>query len=90
MQIFCRDVRQPLHDVRRRLLARLASEAQPSFSLAEGEFFPLRWSARVLDEVERAITRSYAQKQIEGGAERAANARRAMEHAFEEAVVTGY
>ena len=58
-------------------------------SLAEGEFFRLRWSARVL-EVEHAITRSYAKKEVEDGAERAAKARRAMERAFEEAVVSGY
>ena len=59
-------------------------------SLAEGEFFRLRWSANVLDEVERAIARSYAGKRIEGGAERAARARGAMERAFEEAIVAGY
>ena len=59
-------------------------------SLAEGEFFRLRWSALVLDEVERAITRLYAQKHLEDGAQRAAKARREMERAFEEAVVSGY
>ncbi len=59
-------------------------------SLAEGEFFRLRWSARILEEVERAIARSYAQKGVTDGAERAARARAAMERAFEEAAVTGY
>ncbi len=59
-------------------------------SLAEGEFFRLRWSERILDEVEQAITRSYAQKGVADGAERAARARGAMERAFEEAAVTGY
>lgn len=59
-------------------------------SLAEGEFFRLRWSARILEEVERAIARSYAQKAALDGTERAARARAAMERAFEEAAVTGY
>ncbi len=59
-------------------------------SLAEGEFFRLRWSAEILNEVERAIARSYARKGVDDGAERAARARSAMERAFEEAAVTGY
>ena len=59
-------------------------------SLAEGEFFRLRWSARILDEVVRAIARSYAQKGADDGEERAVRARSAMERAFEEAAVTGY
>ncbi len=59
-------------------------------SLAEGEFFRLRWSTRILDEVERAIARSYARNAIYDGAERAARARGAMDRAFEEATVTGY
>ncbi len=59
-------------------------------SLAEGEFFRLRWSAEILGEVERAIARSYAKKGVAEGAERAARARGAMERAFEEATVTGY
>ena len=59
-------------------------------SLAEGEFFRLRWSTRILEEVERAIARSYAQKGVADGAERAARARTAMERAFGEAAVTGY
>jgi predicted nucleic acid-binding protein len=59
-------------------------------SLAEGEFFRLRWSGEILDEVERAIARSYAQKGLADGVERAGRARGAMERAFEEANVTGY
>jgi predicted nucleic acid-binding protein len=59
-------------------------------SLAEGEFFRLRWSAEILGEVERAIARSYAKKGVVDGAERAARARGVMERAFEEATVTGY
>lgn len=59
-------------------------------SLAEGEFFRLRWSAEILGEVERAIARSYANKGFHDGAERAARARAAMERAFEEAAVTDY
>lgn len=59
-------------------------------SLAEGEFFRLRWSAEILDEVERAIARSYTKRGVDDGAERAARARSAMERAFEEATVTGH
>ncbi len=59
-------------------------------SLAEGDFFRLRWSARILDEVERAIERSYSRKGGEVGAKRAARARDAMHRAFEDAGVTGY
>lgn len=59
-------------------------------SLAEGEFFRLRWSVAILDEVERAIARSYAKRGVDDGAERASRARGAMERAFEEATVTGY
>ncbi len=56
-------------------------------SLAEAEFFRLRWSARILDETERAIARVLGDRRT---AERAARARGAMERAFPEAAVTGY
>ena len=59
-------------------------------SLAEGEFFRLRWSAEILGEVERAIARSYAKKGVGDGAERGARARSSMERAFEDAAVTFY
>jgi hypothetical protein len=59
-------------------------------SLAEAEFFRLRWSTEILGEVERAIARSYAKLGVDDGAVGAARARSAMERAFEEATVTGY
>jgi predicted nucleic acid-binding protein len=59
-------------------------------SLAEAEFFRLRWSTEILGEVERAIARSYAKLGVDDGAVRAARARSAMERAFAEATVTGY
>ena len=59
-------------------------------SLAEGEFFRLRWSARILEEVERAIAQRLTERDVADGAERAARARAAMERAFQEAAVTGY
>jgi predicted nucleic acid-binding protein len=59
-------------------------------SLAEAEFFRVRWSARILDETERAMAKLIAEREIAGAVERAARARRAMERAFEDAAVTGY
>lgn len=59
-------------------------------SLAEAEFFRVRWSARILDETERAIARSYAEKGREDGAARASKSRVGMERAFEAAEVEGY
>jgi predicted nucleic acid-binding protein len=59
-------------------------------SLAEAEFFRLRWSARVLDEVESAIRRIREEKGICTAADDAKGARRAMERAFEDAMVDGY
>lgn len=59
-------------------------------SLAEAEFFRPRWSARILDETERAIERLLAEKGAMGVAEKATRARAAMERAFEDAMVTGF
>lgn len=59
-------------------------------SLAEAEFFRVRWSARILDEVERAITKLMTDRGIVDAERRAACARRAMERAFEDAAVTGH
>lgn len=58
-------------------------------TLAEAEFFFVRWSLAVLDETERAIGGILQAKGF-GPAdanERTARARRAMETAFEEAIV---
>jgi hypothetical protein len=56
-------------------------------TLAEAEFFRLRWSERVLDETERAIEKILADKRIADAPERAARARASMEAAFEDAMV---
>jgi predicted nucleic acid-binding protein len=61
-------------------------------TLAEAEFFRVRWSAQVLDETERAIETILAGKDYNSAdaRDRAARARRAMETAFEEALVDDY
>lgn len=59
-------------------------------SLAEAEFFRVRWSARILDEAERATAALIAGRGLPDAVERAARARGAMERAFEDAAVTGY
>lgn len=59
-------------------------------SLAEAEFFRVRWSARILDEAERAIAKLLTDRGVVDAERRAACARRAMERAFEDAAVTGY
>lgn len=59
-------------------------------SLAEAEFFRVRWSARILDEVERAIAKLIANREPVDAQSKAALARRSMERAFEDAAVTGY
>jgi hypothetical protein len=59
-------------------------------TLAEAEFFRLRWSAPVLDEVQRAIEGILASKGAEDAAHRAGRARAAMEKAFADAMVDGF
>ncbi len=61
-------------------------------TLAEAEFFRVRWSAQVLDETERAIETILTGKDYESAdaKDRAARARRAIETAFEEALVDDY
>jgi len=60
-------------------------------TLAEAEFFRIRWSADVLDEMERAIVGILTCKEnVADPAGRAAKARGAMERAFEDAMVTDY
>lgn len=59
-------------------------------TLAEAEFFRVRWSATILDETESAIAGMAARRGLTDPARRAARARRAMETAFEEALVEGH
>ena len=59
-------------------------------SLAEAEFFRVRWSAKVLDETEKAIEKTAIGRGLADAAERANRARKAMEEAFEEATVAEY
>ncbi|PZA10991.1 PIN domain-containing protein [Rhodopseudomonas palustris] len=59
-------------------------------TLAEGEFFRLRWSSRVLNETEKAISKILLNKGVTDAADRAARARGFMEEAFEEACVHDY
>lgn len=59
-------------------------------TLAEAEFFRVRWSAKILDETERAIARIATSKGLSDADERGARARASMERAFEEAWVEGF
>lgn len=59
-------------------------------SLAEAEFFRLRWSSPVLDESETAIEEILTGKGFADAAARAERARASMEAAFEDAMVTDF
>lgn len=59
-------------------------------TLAEAEFFRVRWSAPVLDETQKAIEKIFISKGEPDAAERAARARARMEDAFEEAMVSEF
>lgn len=61
-------------------------------TLAEAEFFRVRWSVPVLDETERAIEAILTDKGYarDDAKDRAARARLAMETAFEEAIVDDF
>lgn len=59
-------------------------------SLAEAEFFRLRWSREILDETERAITTILSKKGAIDAIERGRRARVSMEQAFDEALVSGF
>lgn len=59
-------------------------------TLAEEGFFRIRWSAEVLDEVERALDEIHAAKGHPNSAAAARDQRQRMEWAFEEASVTDY
>ena len=59
-------------------------------SLAEAEFFRLRWSSKVLDEAEAAIEEILSGKGFADAAGRAERARASMEAAFEDAMVADF
>jgi PIN domain len=61
-------------------------------TLAEAEFFRVRWSVQVLDETQQAIEKILTDKGYEpdDARGRAARARQAMEMAFEEAIVEDF
>lgn len=59
-------------------------------TLAEAEFFRLRWSSQILDETQRAVEKIMTARAISDGAERAWRSRQKMETAFPEAMVEDY
>jgi hypothetical protein len=60
-------------------------------TLAEAEFFRVRWSRAVMNETQSAIEAILAGKEnVADAADRAARARAAMERAFEDAMVEGF
>lgn len=59
-------------------------------TLAEAEFFRVRWSSEVMAETESAIEKILRGKSVPDAKERASRARLAMEEAFEDASVDDY
>jgi predicted nucleic acid-binding protein len=59
-------------------------------TLAEAEFFRLRWSSQILDETQRAVEKIMTARAVSDGAERALRSRQKMETAFPEAMVEDY
>lgn len=59
-------------------------------TLAEAEFFRPRWSMQIMDETQRAVEKLLLEKGATDPADRASRARKAMERAFEDAMVTGF
>lgn len=59
-------------------------------TLADAEFFRLRWSAEILDETERAVESIMTGRGIADARARAARSRANMERAFPEALVEDY
>ncbi|MFL0588461.1 PIN domain-containing protein [Sphingomonas olei] len=59
-------------------------------TLAEAEFFRVRWSVPIMEETERAIARLAEGKGYADAAARGSRARLAMERAFEEASVRDF
>lgn len=59
-------------------------------TLAEAEFFRVRWSVEVLDETERALVKMFTDKGDVQASEKAGRARAGMVKAFEDAMVEDY
>jgi predicted nucleic acid-binding protein len=59
-------------------------------TLAEAEFFRLRWSKEVLDETEKALAEVFANRNSSDPDGQAALQRARMERAFEDAMVSEY
>ncbi|WP_245412191.1 hypothetical protein [Methylocella silvestris] len=59
-------------------------------TLVEAEFFRVRWSAQVLTGTQNAIEKMLTEKRAEDASQSAARARKAMEDAFEEAMVNDF
>lgn len=59
-------------------------------SLAEAEFFRVRWSSPILDETHRALLKMHREKRSEDPDERATRSINAMRRAFPEAEVEGF
>lgn len=57
-------------------------------TLAEAEFFRVRWSQRILNETRNALGRIFAERGIEDATTRATRSVDAMHRAFPEALVT--
>ncbi|MEO8924520.1 MAG: PIN domain-containing protein [Caldimonas sp.] len=59
-------------------------------SLAKWDFYRLSWSAKILDETERALAKAFEARGHTEPAHEATRQRQKMEAAFEEAAVTGF
>lgn len=59
-------------------------------SLAQADFFRVRWSAAIMDETEKALAEIFQSRGYDDPASSAKRARRAMEEAFEDATVSGF
>jgi predicted nucleic acid-binding protein len=59
-------------------------------TLAEAEFFRVRWSEPILDETVRAITKILQKKGLDDASSRASKAVSNMKSAFEDAMVTDF
>jgi len=59
-------------------------------SLAQADFFCVRWSDEILDETEKAIIIILSKRGYDDAAERAAQSRLSMQQAFAEASVVNY
>jgi hypothetical protein len=59
-------------------------------SLAEAEFFRVRWSARIMGETSRGIAKTLQRHGVSDSIQQAERVCLAMQSAFEDASVTGY